>query len=167
MAIEIVSFPIKNCYFPSFFVCLPEGNSLTLVTLQDAEVFESHSPATATGTPNRHARSALFAPWFNTHTHTSHGWNNTCIWWCLIGIPIYIYIYIYCITFTPWYNMHITPYKRCLIWNRMVAPQCRLSPRIPCLTAGQSAALSLSAFSHTIYGPKRSQKYDNIYFLNI
>jgi len=69
MAIEIVSFPIKNCYFPSFFVCLPEGNSLTLVTLQDAEVFESHSPATATGTPNRHARSALFAPWFNTHTH--------------------------------------------------------------------------------------------------
>ena len=165
MAIEIVSFPIKNCYFPSFFVCLPEGNSLTLVTLQDAEVFESHSPATATGTPNRHARSALFAPWFNTHTHhmvgTIHVYDG--VW--LVSQSTYIYIY--CITFTPWYNMHITPYKRCLIWNRMVAPQCRLSPRIPCLTAGQSAALSLSAFSHTIYGPKRSQKYDNIYFLNI
>ena len=25
MAIEIVSFPIKNGDFPSFFVCLPEG----------------------------------------------------------------------------------------------------------------------------------------------
>ena len=26
MAIEIVSFPIKNDDFPSFFVCLPEGS---------------------------------------------------------------------------------------------------------------------------------------------
>ena len=31
------------------------------------------------------------------------------------------------------------------MWNRMVSPQCRLSPRIACLMAGQSAALSLSA----------------------
>ena len=53
--------------------------------------------------------------------HTSHGWNYTCIWWCLIGIPKYIYIILYHIT--PWYYMHITPYKRCLIWNRMSTMQ--------------------------------------------
>ena len=37
MAIEIVSFPMKNGDSPSFFVCLPEGNMIQLSTVRDLQ----------------------------------------------------------------------------------------------------------------------------------
>ena len=87
--------------------------------------------------------------------HTSHGWNYTCIWWCLIGIPKYIYIYyiyIYCIT--SHHDIICTSPHTRGVWFGTECPQCRLFPRIPCLTAGQSAALSLSAVIHGGYGQR-------------
>ena len=37
MAIEIVSFPMKNGDFQSFFVCLPEVNMIQLSTVRDLQ----------------------------------------------------------------------------------------------------------------------------------